>query len=172
MGNNFQLFERYDRQLTDKHLEQNEEFVWCAHNGCGSGQFHDMDLYLNPMVICIKCKRRTCSFHRTIWHIGMTCQQYDQSKILSIDDNNTQIWLNKHSKKCPKCQSYIEKISGCDHMTCKRCKYQFCWQCFADYQKIQIQGLTYHRKYCIHYPFYRRSNNISSRQRSTICNIL
>ncbi len=171
MGNNLELFERYDRQLTHEHLEQIQEFVWCAHNGCGSGQFHDMGLYTNPMVTCIKCKKQTCSYHRIIWHIGMTCQEYDQSK-RSMDDN-TQIWLNKYSKKCPKCQTYIEKISGCDHMTCKKCKHQFCWQCFADYKKIQIHGLTQHKKHCTHYPFHHRSNNnIYYRQRSTICNIL
>jgi hypothetical protein len=152
MGNNLELFERYDRQLTHEHLEQNEEFVWCAQNRCGSGQFHDMGIYSNPMVICFKCKQRTCAYHRTVWHIGMTCEEYDQSRI--SNDDNTQLWLKKHSKKCPKCQSYIEKISGCDHMTCKRCKHQFCWICFADYRNIQNYGLRQHMKHCTHYPSY------------------
>ncbi len=171
MGNNMELFERYDRQLTHEHLEQIKEFVWCAHNGCGSGQLHDMGLHSNPMVTCIKCKKKTCAFHRRIWHIGMTCQEYDQSKRLSVDQN-TQIWLEKYSKKCPQCQSYIQKISGCDHMTCKRCKYQFCWQCFADYQKIQNHGLKQHKEHCIHYPVYRHANNNVYTPRSTTCNIL
>lgn len=168
MENNLELFERYDRQLTYKYLEQNEEFIWCAHNGCGSGQFHDMSLYKNPMFICIKCKKQTCAYHRIIWHIGMNCHEYDQSKFDSID-NNTQIWLNKHSKKCPKCKSYIEKISGCDHMICQKCKHQFCWQCFSDYKKIQIYGLRLHKKTCSHHPQY---NHVSHTQISTICNIL
>jgi hypothetical protein len=167
MGNNFELFERYDRQLTHEHLERIEEFVWCAHNGCGSGQLHDMGIYSNRMVTCIKCKKQTCAYHRTIWHIGMTCEQYDQSKILSGDDN-TQIWLKKYSKKCPKCQISIEKISGCDHMICKRCKHEFCWQCFANYRIIQIYGLQYHMKHCSHYPFNYRSYKIHS----TTCEIL
>ena len=171
MRNNLELFERYDRQLTHQHLEQIQDFVWCAYNGCGSGQLHDMGVHSNPMVTCIKCKKRTCAFHRIKWHVGLTCEEYDQMKRLSIDDN-TQIWLRKHSKNCPQCHSYIQKISGCDHMTCKRCKYQFCWECFADYRKIQIYGLRQHMKDCSHHPTYHRSNNTLYTQRSTNCNIL
>ncbi|CAF4511802.1 unnamed protein product [Rotaria sp. Silwood2] len=171
MGNNLELFERYDRQLTHKHLEQIQEFVWCAHNGCGSGQLHNMDKYLNPIVNCIKCQKQTCAYHRIKWHFGMTCQQYDQFNISSID-NNTQIWIRKHSKKCPKCKSYIEKISGCDHMTCTICKHQFCWQCFSDYRNIQIYGRKQHMKYCTHYYAYHHSNNHFYRQRLINCTIL
>ncbi|CAF4966328.1 unnamed protein product [Rotaria sp. Silwood1] len=171
MGNNFELFERYDRQLTHKHLEQIQEFVWCAHNGCGSGQLHYIDIYKNPIVTCIKCKKQTCAYHRIKWHIGMTCQEYDQSNISSID-HNTQIWIRKYSKKCPLCHSFIEKISGCDHMTCTICKHQFCWQCFADYRKIQTYGRKQHMIYCTHYSSYPHSNNHFYRQRSVICTIL
>jgi hypothetical protein len=169
--NNFELFEQYDRQLTYQHLEQIGEFVWCAHNGCGSGQFHDMGKHSNPMVNCIKCKKQTCAYHRIKWHVGMTCQQYDQTKRLSTDQN-TQIWLKKHSKKCPQCHSFIQKVSGCDHMTCKRCKHQFCWQCFSDYENIQSYGLRKHMKDCTHHPDYYRSNISLNTQRSTNCNIL
>ncbi|UJR24752.1 hypothetical protein I4U23_006126 [Adineta vaga] len=169
--NNLQLFERYDRQLTHQYLEQNKEFIWCTYNTCSSGQFHDMGIYSNPMMNCIKCKRQTCVYHRTRWHVGMTCKEYDQIKNTTIDDNNTQIWLRKHSKICPKCHSYIEKVSGCDHMTCKRCGHQFCWQCLVDYQNIHRYGLRQHRIDCSHHPtYYRSANNLSS-QRSTTCNI-
>ncbi|CAF1037849.1 unnamed protein product [Rotaria sp. Silwood1] len=167
MGNNIELFERYDQQLTHKHLEQIQEFVWCAHNGCGSGQLHYTDIYSNSIVTCIKCKKQTCAYHRMKWHNGMTCQEYD----LSTDDN-TRLWLRKNTKKCPLCHSFIEKIFGCDHMTCTICKHQFCWICLADYRKIQIYGRKQHMKYCTHYSLYSHSNNHFYRQRSIICTIL
>ncbi|CAF5141144.1 unnamed protein product [Rotaria sp. Silwood1] len=101
------------------------------------------------------------------WHNGMTCQEYD----LSTDDN-IRLWLRKNTKRCPLCHSFIEKISGCDHMTCTICKHQFCWICLADYRKIQIYGRKQHMKYCTHYSFYSHSNNHFYRQRSIICTIL
>jgi len=36
-------------------------------------------------------------------------------------------------KRCPKCNEYIEKNGGCDHMTC-RCKYEFFWSTLKPYR--------------------------------------
>eukprot|EP00466_Bigelowiella_natans_P013195 jgi/Bigna1/87465/estExt_fgenesh1_pg.C_200191 len=36
-------------------------------------------------------------------------------------------------KKCPQCRADIEKNSGCNHMTCYQCKYEFCWICGGKY---------------------------------------
>ena len=35
---------------------------------------------------------------------------------------------------CPNCTIYIEKTGGCDHMTCKTCGYEFCWECLQSYR--------------------------------------
>ena len=31
--------------------------------------------------------------------------------------------------KCPSCQAPIEKNMGCNHMSCSRCGYTWCWVC-------------------------------------------
>ncbi|XP_042872795.1 E3 ubiquitin-protein ligase RNF14-like isoform X2 [Penaeus japonicus] len=38
-------------------------------------------------------------------------------------------YLEENSKQCPKCCAKIEKISGCNKMTCHRCRVDFCWLC-------------------------------------------
>ena len=38
-----------------------------------------------------------------------------------------------HLKKCPQCGIEIYKDSGCNHMTCTKCHYQFCWICEKKY---------------------------------------
>lgn len=45
----------------------------------------------------------------------------------------TSLWKNWRSKHCPRCEVLIEKNGGCQHMTCYKCKHEFCWQCLADY---------------------------------------
>ena len=41
-------------------------------------------------------------------------------------------WLEKKTKRCPKCSEPIEKNAGCNHMTC-RCGHQFCWLCLGPF---------------------------------------
>jgi len=41
----------------------------------------------------------------------------------------------ENSKPCPKCGIYIDKIEGCDHMTCKNCKYEYSYNLSIDWQK-------------------------------------
>lgn len=38
-------------------------------------------------------------------------------------------------RKCPGCKSPIEKSDGCNHMTCKKCRFEFCWLCEKKYTK-------------------------------------
>ena len=40
------------------------------------------------------------------------------------DDSETANWIQANTKECPKCQATIEKNGGCNHMTCKKCKYE------------------------------------------------
>ena len=48
-------------------------------------------------------------------------------------------------KRCPACRYPIEKNGGCPHMTCSRCRAEFCWLCRADWK-----GHNYSR--CRHAP--------------------
>ncbi|KAJ7213142.1 hypothetical protein GGX14DRAFT_620319 [Mycena pura] len=51
------------------------------------------------------------------------------------DDSETANWIKSNTKECPKCQSTIEKNGGCNHMTCKKCKHEFCWVCMGPWSE-------------------------------------
>ena len=44
-------------------------------------------------------------------------------------------WIKANTKKCPKCGNTINKDAGCQHMTCDRCRHQFCWLCMRPYSE-------------------------------------
>ena len=68
-------------------------------------------------VYCIEKNHEFCSCGRPI-HKGKCIED-------SVKD-----YLNKQKvKKCPRCGAYIKKDSGCNHMICPICKYEFCWLC-------------------------------------------
>ncbi|KAG9010854.1 hypothetical protein FRB90_007571, partial [Tulasnella sp. 427] len=51
------------------------------------------------------------------------------------DDSETANWIKTNTKECPKCHSTIEKNGGCNHMTCKKCKNEFCWVCMGPWSE-------------------------------------
>ncbi|KAJ7622701.1 hypothetical protein B0H17DRAFT_1085285 [Mycena rosella] len=51
------------------------------------------------------------------------------------DDSETANWIKSNTKECGKCMSTIEKNGGCNHMTCKKCKHEFCWVCMGPWSE-------------------------------------
>eukprot|EP01036_Dinobryon_divergens_P022457 gene22457-30714_t len=42
-------------------------------------------------------------------------------------------WIAMHAKPCPRCNAPIEKNEGCNHMSCRKCKQEFCWICMKSW---------------------------------------
>lgn len=77
-------------------------------------------------ISCNKCGQEICFKCRLAWHGKISCLKVLEKEFQSYS-NNAMV------KLCPKCQSRIEKMSGCNHMTCSRCRHQFCWLCRGKY---------------------------------------
>ncbi|CAF9943493.1 MAG: hypothetical protein ALECFALPRED_000493 [Alectoria fallacina] len=64
-------------------------------------------------------------------------------------------YLTNNVKLCPQCSVRGEKVSGCDHITCPQCRYQYCWLCLVDYAEIRRHGNNEHQGDCRYH-----SNNL------------
>ncbi|CAH1764551.1 11462_t:CDS:10, partial [Entrophospora sp. SA101] len=120
------LYERYDKLALRKALQQIPDIRWCKNSKCGSAQSH-IGSDSEPILTCGNCGTKSCFVHDSLWHEGLTCEQYDE--VERIRNEATQTYLEQHTKPCPKCGVRISKNEGCDHMTCKvlECKHEFCW---------------------------------------------
>ena len=58
--------------------------------------------------------------------------ELERQKRLREENEKTMKWISENTKKCPNCLVLIEKNKGCNHMTCKRCLYEFCWYCLEE----------------------------------------
>jgi hypothetical protein len=149
-----ETFAAYENILTRDALSQFPEFAWCLAAGCGAGQLHVQPQTTDDaMMECHSCKYLQCLMHKCAWHQGETCQQYDyrnSGQKARDDERATEAMLDDVSKKCPgeNCGWRIQKTDGCDHMTCRRCKHQFCWQCMASHAEIKRIGNTAHNSTC------------------------
>jgi ariadne-1 len=69
------------------------------------------------------------------------------------DDSETANWMSANTKECIKCGSTIKKmiclielkLGGCNHMTCRKCKHEFCWICSGPWSDHGTQWYTCNR---------------------------
>jgi hypothetical protein len=143
-------FDRYDRLVLLNTLAKDPDFRWCFSSTCSSGQIHSTQSE-GDMMICYACQYRQCTKHNSEWHHGETCAEYDTRRHRARSDEVAATKkVEEISKKCPSCKVPIEKNDGCDHMTCTRCSFQFCWVCLCDYVRSSSDA-QYHERACIYY---------------------
>ncbi|CAD0085458.1 unnamed protein product, partial [Aureobasidium vineae] len=145
---NFENFARYDRFATLTVVDSLRDFHWCLRTGCTVVQEH-VGGNLGYMK-CYSCNYEQCLQHKTGWHSGESCRQYDvrlkdqaDSKIRDQEERETARFMNEQQmktvwKKCPSCQVLIEKNDGCDQIKCKmeNCQQKFCWECLATWEAM------------------------------------
>nr|CAB3265629.1 ZF(RING/C6HC)-7 Zn-finger (RING/cysteine-rich C6HC)-7 [Phallusia mammillata] len=80
---------------------------------------------------------------------ALTSVEYSESADTQENPSmaNSQEWLDKYAKTCPGCRAFVEKIDGCNQMTCSKCGTYFCWLCeraIPSYDPDQhFRGLKY-----------------------------
>ncbi|RMZ03513.1 hypothetical protein D0864_02956 [Hortaea werneckii] len=145
-----ETFRIYDNLTTRNALSTLTEFAWCLNPQCGSGQ---LNIQSQNYMECASCRFKQCLRHKGAWHTGETCEQYEYRSSgakARADEAKTEATLKTMSKLCPnkKCGWRIEKIGGCEHMTCRRCRHEFCWQCMAAQSEIKRIGNEAHKTWC------------------------
>ena len=83
---------------------------------------------------CGSCGLQWCVKCHAPWHVGISCKKY-QKDVVGKGHKALKVWAkgkglsHANAKKCPSCKFFIERISGCDHMSCSRLvvsKFVFC----------------------------------------------
>ena len=118
---------KYERFRTNAEVALDPSARWCPTAGCdsvlkrGKGKGADK-------LKCGKCKRALCFSCNEEWHDGRTCEQAANGVMAA--------YRRSHDvRQCPECHTTIERSEGCNHMTCTRCHFQFCWLCCRRYSK-------------------------------------
>ena len=71
------VFQKYDTLAAMSWLSNEEHFVWCRNQGCGSGQLH-VGAQNTPMFQCFSCRSQYCIVHEVPWHEGETCTDFNR----------------------------------------------------------------------------------------------
>ncbi|KAG8578783.1 hypothetical protein GDO81_010617 [Engystomops pustulosus] len=146
-----QIFSRYDRLLLQSSLDLMVDVVYCPRPSCRTPVMQEPG---GTMAICSVCKYAFCIYCRKGFHGLAPCRVNAEKLVeltkeyLAADDKGkkellkrfgqlkkvveemkSNEWVKGNSKPCPSCKVPIEKIDGCNKMTCSGCNQYFCWIC-------------------------------------------
>ncbi|KAF2128575.1 hypothetical protein P153DRAFT_376696 [Dothidotthia symphoricarpi CBS 119687] len=132
-------FQEWDAALVKHHLSASEEYIICLKPECGkyfSIEGCKKSRRGKQKVECPYCQYELCLSCNRPWHKSGSC-----SKALEKENQESEEAIKSMgAKPCPKCGVNIEKQGGCDHMSCQRCRHNFCWQCLVAYSATMIHG--------------------------------
>lgn len=81
------------------------------------------------LAICEDCSFAFCIVCKVSWHGEFfSCFPRKQGE-LTAEERATEEYLRSHTVACPTCNARCQKTMGCNHMTCFKCKWHFCYLC-------------------------------------------
>ncbi|XP_062393010.1 E3 ubiquitin-protein ligase RNF14 [Sardina pilchardus] len=146
-------FARYDRLLLQSSLDGMPDVVYCPRSACRVAVMLEPE---TKLAICPACKFAFCHVCNRGYHGVSACeakiedllalrdeylsaspdgkafmeQRYGKHVIQRIvEESYSSEWLKDNCKGCPFCGTNIQKVDGCNKMTCSSCKQYFCWIC-------------------------------------------
>ncbi|CAK6957270.1 E3 ubiquitin-protein ligase RNF14 [Scomber scombrus] len=155
-----ELFARYDRLLLQSSLDLMADVVYCPRLSCGTAVMVEPD---TTMGICSACQYAFCTLCKLGYHGLSHCkinadelrnlkdeylsattegkkfmeQRFGKRVIQkAVEESFSRDWLNENCKCCPRCGTNIQKVDGCNKMTCTSCKRYFCWLCLGVLSKV------------------------------------
>jgi len=82
------------------------------------------------VVTCL-CGKQFCFSCSNEYHIPISCSQLKVWDAKNEEDKDAASLklITAIAKPCPKCGIQVDRVDGCNHMTCQKCRHEWCWQC-------------------------------------------
>jgi IBR domain, a half RING-finger domain len=118
-----ELYEKYLSFKKNEELSKDPYLRWCPKPNCKG---YDIGSLSKNQLTCNVCEFNYCYYCGEVWHSNTKCK--------ASNDKDMDEWARSHGLKyCPNCRRKVEKNLGCDHMTCLKCRYEWCWLCGEKY---------------------------------------
>lgn len=117
-------------------VESNSLTRWCPGRGCErvacatSASAMEQE---GSVAHCDSCLTSFCLCCGEEPHSPSNCKELAKWNEKCRNESETANWILANTKSCPKCSSRIEKNQGCNHMSCQKCRFEFCWICMGDW---------------------------------------
>lgn len=151
--------EKYQRYRIDNFISFSKNLRWCPAPKCGR------IVQAGSGAASVRCGPGGCGFWFCMKcgeeaHQPASCQLMMKWSEKCQNESETANWILANTKRCPKCQTRIEKNQGCNHMVCSQCKFDFCWVCLGDWAEHSAATGGYYK--CNKYDPQKASNEDES----------
>ena len=163
LAGNPDVWDRFKELLVRHYVGSNKNLKYCPYPSCTytvscpSASTKSALATIVPIVTCGASATHKFCFGCNIDgdHRPVVCAAAKLWLQKCQDDSETANWIKTNTKECSKCKSTIEKNGGCkyvvqfntvcvdlfhlnSHMTCKKCKYEFCWVCMGKFDSRSV----------------------------------
>ncbi len=118
-----QTIRKYKKFKLNLEVAKDPNKRWCLTPDC-------LGVLTKPGITSRKAECKICN-QGMCWSCGLEYHIFSCKK--AAEDSKHAAFLAykilNNVKHCPQCDSSVEKTSGCNHMTCYTCGYEFCWMC-------------------------------------------
>ena len=130
LNSDIDLIKKYKRYKLELEIIDDPNKKLCPYPNCDSylelKQIRNKDVSCkNNHTFCFECLKKP--------HGKLPCNENLEKSMVEYAKNN-------FVKKCPKCSIITEKNNGCNHITCSKCGYQWCWLCNQEYNVNHFKG--------------------------------
>jgi ariadne-1 len=128
-------YKKYKEFQLREFVEASPITRWCPGRGCDKVAAAASSAAMeaeNSLATCT-CGTEFCMVCGSEPHAPATCKDLAKWDEKCKNESETANWILANTKSCPKCVSRIEKNQGCNHMTCQKCRFEFCWICMGDW---------------------------------------
>ena len=130
LNSDIDLIKKYKRYKLELEIIKDPNKKLCPYPNCDSylelKQIRNKDVTCkNNHTFCFECLKKP--------HGKLPCNE-------NLDKSMEEYAINNFVKKCPKCSIITEKNNGCNHITCTKCGYQWCWLCNQEYNVNHFLG--------------------------------
>ena len=129
-------------------VESNTLTRWCPGIGCERIACAPSSVAMEQeggIAHCDGCSTSFCMICGEEPHAPTGCKDLARWNEKCRNESETANWILANTKSCPKCASRIEKNQGCNHITCQKCKHEFCWICLGDWASHGANTGGYYR---------------------------
>ena len=127
----------YDDQLREA-LLKHDKIVTCPFEGCSGWAVTGNVVGTVENLHCFECDRLFCPICCQLGHFFSQCEDVaEAAKVRAGAERKKKLEQEEQSRKaiaelcrpCPRCGAQVSRTEGCPHMTCKVCKFEFCYDC-------------------------------------------